>query len=220
VSGSEEARRAAGAAAAELLSPGMTVGFGSGRTLWHVIEQADSSGIRAAAASSRTEELAREAGFELVELDEALDVAIDGADEVDPQLGLIKGGGGALLREKIVVQAAARFVVVAEESKLVQRLGETFRLPVEVVRFGWRRTHAALRELGLDGELRGEGEPYVTDEGHYILDCPLPGDREVEELAAEIKAVTGVVEHGLFLGVADEALIGRADGSVERLQAR
>jgi ribose 5-phosphate isomerase A len=214
MSGSEEARAAAAAAAAQMLSPGMTVGLGSGRTLWAVIEQADPSGIRAVAASSRTEELAQEAGFDLVELDGRLDLAIDGADEIDPQLGLVKGGGGALLREKLVVQAAERFVVVAEESKRVERLGASFRLPVEVVRFGWRNTRQALRDLGLVPELRGE---FVTDEGHYILDCRVPAEGDLEELAAELKALTGVVEHGLFLGMADEALIGREDGSVERL---
>jgi ribose 5-phosphate isomerase A len=215
VSGCEEARWAAGAAAAELLRPGMTVGLGSGRTLWDVIAQANPDGIRAVCASSRTEELAREAGFEVAELDGRLDLAIDGADEVDPQLGLIKGGGGALLREKLVILAAERFVVVAEESKRVERLGEGCRLPVEVVPFGWRNTRRALEELGLSGELRGE--PFVTDEGNYILDCPLPGEVELEELSAEVKAITGVVEHGLFLGMAAEALIGRPDGSVKRL---
>jgi ribose 5-phosphate isomerase A len=217
MSGSEEARRAAAAAAAELLSPGMTVGLGSGRTVWSVVEQADPSGIRAATASSRTDELAREAGFEVIELDGRLDVAIDGADEVDPQLGLIKGGGGAHLREKLVVLAAERFVVVAEESKKVARLGEGVRLPVEVVRFGWRNTQQSLLELVPAAELRGE--PFITDEGNYILDCSVPAVGDLDELAAEIKAVTGVVEHGLFLGMADEALIGRADGSVERLRA-
>src|ERR687894_765263 len=143
-----EPREAASNAAVELIQPGMTIGLGSGRAVWAVTErQLDGT-------------------FEL-------DLAIDGADEIDPSLGLIKGGGGALLREKIVISAAKRFVVVAEAKKKVARLGEGFRLPVEVVRFGWADTGRRLSALLPDAELRGtEGggpDPYVTDESHYIL---------------------------------------------------
>ena len=219
-----EARTAAAAAAVELVEPGMTIGLGSGRALWKVVELLRQRGgpVRAAVASSRTEQLAREAGFELTELDGsvALDLALDGADEVDPQLRLIKGGGGALLREKIVISAARRFVVVAEASKRVDRLGETFRLPVEVVRFAWRDTARRLAELLPDAEqrLRDDGEVYVTDEGHLILDCALPADADVDALAVAVKQVPGVVEHGLFIGLAERALLGRPDGSVELLE--
>ena len=174
-------------------------------------------------ASSRSDELARSAGFEVVELDGSvvLDLALDGADEVDPELRLIKGGGGALLREKIVISAARRFVVVAEEVKRVERLGEHFRLPVEVVRFGWRDTRRRLAELLPDAEqrLRDDGEAYVTDEGHLILDCALPSDADLDALAVAVKEVPGVVEHGLFIGYAERALLGRADGSVDVLRA-
>jgi ribose 5-phosphate isomerase A len=219
-----EARTAAAAAAVELVEPGMTIGLGSGRALWKVVELLRQRGgpVRAAVASSRTEQLAREAGFELTELDGsvALDLALDGADEVDPQLRLIKGGGGALLREKIVISAARRFVVVAEASKRVDRLGETFRLPVEVVRFAWRDTRRRLAPLLPDAELRAgdDGDPYMTDEGHFILDCTLPGDADLESLDRSLKQLPGVVEHGLFIGMASQALLGRPDGSVELLE--
>jgi ribose 5-phosphate isomerase A len=173
-------------------------------------------------ASARTQELAREAGFELVELDGTieLDLALDGADEVDPELRLIKGGGGAMLREKIVISAARRFVVVAEASKRVKRLGETFRLPVEAARFGWRDTRRRLAALLPDAEqrLREDGEAYLTDEGHFILDCALPADADIDALDAAIKQVPGVMEHGLFIGMAERALLGRPDGSVEVLE--
>jgi ribose 5-phosphate isomerase A len=218
-----DARTAAAAAAVELVEPGMTIGLGSGRALWKVVELLATSEqpVRASVASSRTQELAREAGFELVELDGTveLDLALDGADEVDPQLRLIKGGGGALLREKIVISAARRFVVVAEASKRVSRLGETFRLPVEVVRFGWRDTQRRLAALLPDAErrVRDDGEAYVTDEGHLILDCAIPADADIDSLGAAMKQVPGVVEHGLFIGMAERALLGREDGSVEVL---
>jgi ribose 5-phosphate isomerase A len=175
--------------------------------------------VRAACASDVTRKRAKEAGIAEVELDGStrLAVAIDGADEVDPQLGLIKGGGAALLREKIVVSAAERFVVVAETKKKVTRLGETRGLPVEVVRFGWADTRRRLLGLGIpEAPLRRDGGgPVVTDEGHLLLDCPLPDDGDLEALAAAIKATVGVVEHGLFLGLADEALLGTPDGGVE-----
>jgi len=218
------ARAAAAAAGIELVEPGMTIGLGSGRAAWAVLDGLRGvDGLRAAAASARTEELLQEAGVEIVEPDGSLrlDLAIDGADEVDPGLGLVKGGGAALLREKLVVSAADRFVVVAESRKRVQRLGETFLLPVEVVRYAWGDTRRRLLELVPEAELRtGEdGDPVVTDEGHHLLDCRIPPQGDLEELAAEIKATVGVVEHGLFLGMADLALLGNDDGSVERLEA-
>jgi ribose 5-phosphate isomerase A len=173
-------------------------------------------------ASARTQELARDAGFELVELDGTveLDLALDGADEVDPALRLIKGGGGAMLREKIVISAARHFVVVAEASKRVERLGETFRLPVEVARFGWRDTRRRLAALLPDAvqRLREDGEAYLTDEGHFILDCAIPADADIDALDTATKQVPGVMEHGLFIGMAERALLGHPDGSVEVLE--
>jgi ribose 5-phosphate isomerase A len=222
------ARTAAAAAAVDLVSPGMTIGLGSGRAVWKAVEllglrgDVTRGGIRAVAASSRTDELARAAGIEVVELDGTLelDLALDGADEVDDSLRLIKGGGGALLREKIVVSAARRFVVVAEQHKRVQHLGEGFRLPVEVVRFAWRDTRRRLGRLLPDPSLRlrEDGEAYVTDEGHFILDCTLPGDADLEWLDRSMRELPGVVEHGLFIGLAERALLGRSDGEVEVLE--
>jgi ribose 5-phosphate isomerase A len=222
------ARAAAAAAAVELVSPGMTIGLGSGRAVWKVVELLEArvsalggGALRVAAASSRTDELVRAAGISVVELDGTieLDLALDGADQVDRSLRLIKGGGGALLREKIVVSAARRFVVVAEAPKLVERLGEGFPLPVEVVRFAWRDTRRRLRRLLPDAELRlrDHGESYVTDEGHFILDCSLPGDADLGTLDRSLKQVPGVVEHGLFIGLAERVLLGRTDGEVEVL---
>ncbi len=221
--GELRARQAAAEAAAALVEPGMTIGLGSGRAVWAVVERlGERQGIRAAVASERTRELAAAAGIEIVELDGGapLDLALDGADEVDPRLGLIKGGGGALLREKIVIAAARRFVVVAETAKRVERLGERTRLPVEVVRFGWPDTRRRLEELLPDPELRMDGAgPYLTDEGHLILDCAIPTAADPAHLDVRVECVPGVVEHGLFLGMAERALLGRPDGGVDVLEA-
>ena len=219
------AREAAAAAAVELVEPDTTIGLGSGRGLWRVVELIgerwpDGPPLRAVVASELTRDRAGEAGIEVVDLDGSLelDIALDGADELDSELRLIKGGGGALLREKIVVAAARRFVVVAEQSKQVERLGEGFRLPVEVVRFAWADTRRRLADLLPDAELRLEDdEPYVTDEGHHILDCALPEDADLAELDTQLERVPGVVEHGLFIGMTERALLGTEDGDLEVL---
>ena len=220
----DPAREAAAVAAADLVEDGMTLGLGSGRAVWRVVEMLGARGFRgpAVVASERTHARAREAGIEVVGLDGTieLNLALDGADEEDPELRLIKGGGGALLREKIVIAAARRFVVVAETAKRVERLGEGFRLPVEVVRFAWEDTRRRLAPLVPDAELRSaEDGPYVTDEGHYILDCALPGEADPDELDGALKRVPGVVEHGLFIGMAERALLGTPEGGVEVLTA-
>jgi len=219
-----EPREAAANAAVELIQPAMTIGLGSGRAVWAVTERLE-PGTPVVVASELTRKRAEAAGLELRELDGTfeLDLAIDGADEIDTSLGLIKGGGGALLREKIVISAARRFVVVAEASKKVSRLGEGSRLPVEVVRFGWADTRRRLSSLLPDAALRtaeNGSDPYVTDEGHYILDCAIPADTDARSLAAELAPIPGVVEHGLFLDMASLALLGSEDGNVERLEGR
>jgi ribose 5-phosphate isomerase A len=222
----DAARDAAAAAAVERIEPGTTIGLGSGRAVWRTMELAaerlaGGPPLRAAFASDRSAELGRSLGIDAVELDAGtrLALAIDGADEVDAGLGLVKGGGAALLREKLVVCAADRFVVVAEERKKVDRLGQAFRLPVEIVRFAWQQTRERVLELVPEAELRTEGgEPVTTDEGHHLLDCRLPAEGDVSELAEALKATVGVVEHGLFLGMADEVLLGRPDGTVEALR--
>jgi ribose 5-phosphate isomerase A len=220
-----EARAAAVAAARWRVEPGMTLGLGSGRA---VLALADAlagrwqgeSPVRVVAASSLTEARVRAAGLELIELDSdtTLDLAIDGADEVDPQLNLLKGGGGALLREKLVVAAARRVLIVAETRKEVPRLGTFHLLPVEVVRFAWQATRRRLLGLVPEATLRRDaaGAPMVTDEGHYLLDCKVP-QGDLGDLAAAVKATLGVVDHGLFLGIADEVLLGHEDGTVRSL---
>jgi ribose 5-phosphate isomerase A len=213
------AREAAAAAAVELVDPGMTIGLGSGRAVWAITRRLP-AGTRAVVASERTRELALEVGIDVLELDGTLelDLALDGADEVGPDLGLIKGGGGALLREKIVISAARRFVVVAEAPKKVERLGQNFRLPVEVVRFAWKDTRRRLSSLLPDSELRMAGDqPYMTDEGHHILDAAIPPAADPVALATNLRTIVGVVEHGLFLDMAELALLGHDDGTVERL---
>ncbi len=219
------AREAASLAAVELVESGMTLGLGSGRAVWRVVERLaerwpEGPPLRAVVASELTDARARAAGIEIVELDGSfeLDLALDGADEVDPRLRLIKGGGGALLREKVVIAAARRFVVVAETGKRVERLGETFKLPVEVARFAWRDTRRRLASLLDEPTLRTAGDSaFLTDEGHHILDCAIPAGTDPDELAEELRRVPGVLEHGLFIGMTELALLGTPEGDVERL---
>jgi ribose 5-phosphate isomerase A len=221
----DPARDAAVAAARARIEPGMTIGLGSGRAVFALVDLLATTWpgprrLRAVVASSRTEARARAAGIELVGLDEdrTLDLAVDGADEIDPALHLLKGGGGALLREKLVIAAARHVVIVAESPKLVPRLGTTKALPVEVVRFAWPTTRARILDLLPTATLRQtpDGTPFVTDEGHHLLDCTLPAT-DLGSLATAIKATLGVVEHGLFIDQADEALLGNPDGSVQTL---
>jgi ribose 5-phosphate isomerase A len=225
----DPARAAAVAAAVARVEPGVTLGLGSGRAVFGLVEAAAArwppgqggAGLRVVTASQVTEALAKAAGFDLVELDGEVVVghAFDGADEVDDQLGLVKGGGGALLREKLVMAAAGRVTIMAEDRKRVPRLGHTRMLPVEVVRFAWQSTQRRLGRLLAETALRvgADGHPVVTDEGHYLLDGRIPPAGDLHALAAEVKATLGVVEHGLFLDQADEVLLGRADGTVEVL---
>jgi ribose 5-phosphate isomerase A len=219
-------RAAAAEAAVQLMESDMTIGLGSGRAVWSVIEAigarwSGKSQIKAVVASEATFALAHAAGMEIVQLDGSseLDIAVDGADEVGPDLQLLKGGGGALLREKVVAAAAKRFVIVAETTKKVDRLGQGFRLPVEIVRFGWRDTRRRLEASLPDNELRVVGdEPYMTDQLHYILDCSIPEDTDPYELDGALQAIPGVVDHGLFLGIAERALLGTPVGEVEVIE--
>jgi ribose 5-phosphate isomerase A len=207
-------KRAAARRALELVTPGMVVGIGTGTTARYFIEGLRGLRVAAVATSRVSAELARAAGVELLEDPPgALDLAVDGADEIDPELRLVKGRGGALFREKMVAMAARRFVVIADESKLVERLGQTY-VPVEVAPFLWRRTAERLAELGGTGALRGgEAAPYRTDNGNLIVDLKYPdGIADPPRTAAALKAVTGVLEHGLFLGLARGAIVARAAG--------
>ncbi len=224
------AKRAAAARALELVEDGMTLGLGTGSTAaWFVrllSERIRAGGLSVAGVptSNTTMWLARELGVPLTTLEVAgrLDLTVDGADEFDPRLDLIKGGGGALLQEKIVATASARMAVITDAAKRVGVLGR-FPLPVEVVRFGWTATRAAISDVlagaDVDGReivLRQNGSgPLITDEGHHILDLKLGRIGDPAALAAALNAVPGVVESGLFVGIADTVVIGYEDGRTE-----
>ena len=218
------AKIAAARCAVDLVADGMRLGLGTGSTATAFVELLGTrvaSGLRVTGVptSERTGALARDRGIPLATIDEMpeLDLTIDGADEYDPALRLIKGGGGALLREKIVATASRRMIVVADADKAVAVLGR-FPLPVEVDRFGLAVTRAALiREAGRCGcegpvTVRGGDEPFVTDGGHLILDCRFGRIPDPEALAARLAAIPGVVEHGLFLGIACAVISAGPDG--------
>jgi ribose 5-phosphate isomerase A len=205
------------------IEPGMTVGLGTGSTAIHAVREiarrhaaGELPGIKAFATSSDIARVAREAGIPLTDDagPQSIDVTIDGADEVDPQLNLIKGGGGALFHEKIVAQATKRQVIVIDEAKMSPRLGTLHSLPVEVVPFGSESQRLFLERLGGNPVLRAkaDGTPFITDGGNIIYDCAFGPVDDPEELAAELRARTGIVEHGLFLGMTDDLVIGTPDG--------
>jgi ribose 5-phosphate isomerase A len=219
-------KRAAAQYAAGLVEDGMTVGLGSGSTaeiFLHLLGERTRSGLRVVGVptSEETARLARGYGIPLTTLEERgrLDIAVDGADEVDPQLNLVKGHGGALLREKIVARAAARYIIVVDDSKRVLKLGQKMPLPVEVIPFGWTTTKLRLEWLDFTCELRGNQDPYKTASRNYILDCHPPASVDLASplVADSIKLQTGVVEHGLFLGMASVVVVGKASGGIDIL---
>jgi ribose 5-phosphate isomerase A len=221
----DEAKRLVARRAVEFVKDGMVVGLGTGTTATLFIRELAARGlkIRCVASSDASHELAKSLGMDVATLTELpeLDVYIDGADEIArvPGLGfgLIKGGGGALLREKIVASAAKSFIVVADSTKLVEVLGK-FPLPVEVVKMALPVVQPRLAALGLNPKLRqvksGSG-PFLTDEGNYILDCACGRIDDPRKTAAAIRAIVGVVEHGLFLGMATLALVAGENGVSE-----
>jgi ribose 5-phosphate isomerase A len=212
VSGRDEERERAAAAAVQHVRDGMIVGLGSGDTATRAIRQLGArvqTGLHiiAVATSEASAELGRSLGINVRTPDDVarIDLTIDGADEIDPQLHLIKGGGAAHTREKLVAQASAELIIVVDADKRVQRLGEKMRLPVEVLTFGARWTLDRLRRLGLDPRVRAGVK---TDNGNLIADCVIPPGMELHTLANELDRLTGVVEHGLFLDEATLAYIG------------
>jgi ribose 5-phosphate isomerase A len=231
MSTADDQKKASGQAAAALVQSGMVVGLGTGSTAaWFVralAERAAAEGLklRGVPTSEATAALARELGLPLAALDEveAIDLTVDGADEIGPGLSLIKGGGAALLREKLVWEASRRCVVIADAAKRVKTLG-AFPLPIEVVSFGHQGTAMRLCDalaecdIGVAPRLRlKDGAPVQTDNGNLIYDAACGAIPDPALLAATLKSVTGVVDHGLFLDLADEALIG-APGGVEHIR--
>jgi ribose 5-phosphate isomerase A len=221
----DEAKLLVAKRAVEFVEGGMAVGLGTGSTATLFIRELGKRiqqglKIRCVASSDASHQLGLSLGMDVTTLDELpeLDVYIDGADEVGPELTLIKGGGGALLREKIVASAAKRFIVVVDSTKVVEHLGK-FPLPVEVVKMALPVVEPKLMGLGLHPKLRqakSGGGPYLTDEGNFILDCACGEIDDPEVLAAEIRGIVGVVEHGLFLGMASLVLVAGEDGVMER----
>ncbi len=208
---------------------GMKMGLGTGSTAaWMVrclgeLVREEGLDIVGVPTSSRTAELARQQGIKVISLDEAkwLDLTIDGADEFDPELNLIKGGGGALLQEKIVATASDQMIVISDVSKQVDMLG-AFPLPVEVIPFGWQTTKALVEEtlvsmdvLGQQSTVRMNGDAaYVTDEGNHIIDLHLQRIGNARQLALVLNQIPGVVENGLFIDICDKVIIGHGDGRV------
>ena len=233
----DQEKKAAARASLAFVHDGDIVGLGSGSTAEYAVRflgeriQAGLK-IRGIPSSQRTKELAESAGIPLTTLEEFpnIDVTIDGADEIDPELQLIKGGGGALLREKIVASASKRMVVIADSSKRVQILGK-FPLPVEVIPMAEPLLSKKITALGASVKLRlkkisacegsgkphrdANGDPFVTDEGHHILDCHFGEIPDPRALARQLDSLTGIVEHGLFVDIATVALIGKGDDVVE-----
>ena len=215
----EEMKKRAGEEAAKYVKDGMVVGLGTGSTVKYTIiklgemvkEGLDIIGIPTSLA---TEKLAREKGIKLGDLNDYdyIDLTIDGADEVDGNLNLIKGGGGALLREKMIAYASNYEIIVVDESKVKNYLGD-FPLPVEIVKFGYKKTMKNLESLGCKPSLRLKNEiPYITDNGNYIVDCKFEKILEPEKIERKIDEIPGVVEIGLFIKLANEVIVGKKEG--------
>lgn len=224
MSDSESLKQAVGRRAVEWIQDGMVVGLGTGSTVRHLLDaiadrrsEGELRNIVGIPTSEDTHRRADRLGIPLGDLDRHphIDIALDGADEFDPSLDLIKGLGGALLREKIVTVAAASFICLVDESKRVRRLGEKVPLPVEVDAFGAEVHDSFLRALGCDPKFRlgANGQPFRTDGGHLIIDCFFPdGISDPEGLSLELDRRTGVMEHGLFLGMAERILVAGEEG--------
>jgi ribose 5-phosphate isomerase A len=218
----EKEKDAAARASVRLVHDGDVVGLGTGSTAAYVVKclgERVQAGLKIVGipTSVRTQELAMSLGIPLTTLDECqqIDVAIDGADEFDPQLQLIKGGGGALLREKIIASAARQFVVITDSTKQVPMLG-AFPLPVEVIPFAEALVAKKIAAMGAQVSLRQcEGKSFITDEGHHILDCRFGKIPDPRALARKLSDTPGVVEHGLFIDMASMVLLGKGDEVVE-----
>lgn len=223
----EQLKKAAGEAAATLVRPGMKIGLGTGSTIYFTIEaigrmhkEGALDGIVTVATSERTATQARGLGLPVRDLSDVLtlDITIDGADEVDPSMHLVKGLGGALLREKIVASSSTEMIVVVDRGKLVTRIGTRSPVPVETDPFGWKATQEKLAHLGCDPRLRltADGAPLRTDGGHYVLDCYFAeGVDDPVALERAINLIPGALDCGLFIGMARRVLVGSNEGVLE-----
>ena len=212
-------KKRAAETALELIRAGQVVGLGTGSTAKFAIEGLgrlirEGLSVQGVPTSIATERMARELGIPLMGLNDVniVDITLDGADEIDPDFNMIKGGGGALTREKLVALASTRRVILVDESKLVSRLGASRPLPIEVLPFSWTMSARLLTDLGCTATLRRDGEsPFVTDNGNHILDCEFGPIEDAEVLEKRIKLLPGVVDCGLFIGIADTLVIGFDD---------
>jgi len=208
--------------AVERVEDGMILGIGTGSTVEFAIKKLGEmvkSGLKIEGipTSIRTKKQAKECGIPLVDINDykEIDLTIDGADEVDSCLNLIKGGGGALTREKIIAYHSKKVIIIVDESKIVKKLGAGVPIPIEVTKFGWNATKKSLEELKCSSELRKiMDELYITDNSNYILDCDFGKIDEPEVLENQINSIPGVVENGLFLGLADEVIVGSKQGII------
>ncbi|MDZ7766128.1 MAG: ribose 5-phosphate isomerase A [Melioribacteraceae bacterium] len=218
-----ELKKQAAEKAVEQVESDMVLGLGTGSTTNYAIEKiaellksGNLSNIKGIPTSKATEELARKLNIPLTNFDEVqeIDLTIDGADEVDENLNLIKGGGGALLREKVVAQASKKKIIIVDESKLSKNLGEKWHVPIEVLKFAVELEKSYLEAFGAEVWLRKnkEGEPYVTDEGNFILDANFGVIESPRDLDIKLDLRAGIVEHGLFIGLASEVIVASADG--------
>ncbi|GAA0520440.1 ribose 5-phosphate isomerase A [Deinococcus depolymerans] len=220
----EALKKEAAIRAVALVGSGMRVGLGTGSTAKYAIEEigrrlgsGELSGVTGVATSEASDALARQVGIPVEPLDpRPLDIAIDGADEIDPALNLIKGLGGALLREKLTEVQARQLVIIADHTKLVTRIGEKAPLPIEIARFGFLSTIERLRAVLPAGRLRQNGaQPYVTDNGNLIFDAQIPEGHDIHALERQLKGTLGVIDTGLFLGMAQVAFVAAPDGVQE-----
>ncbi len=225
----EQVKKNAGIYAVDFIKQGMNIGLGSGTTVYWFIQELGRKirqglEITAVPTSAKTEQLAKEAGIKLSDLDATarLSITIDGADEIDPQGQLIKGGGGALLQEKIVAAASDKLIIVADSSKLVQQLGK-FPLPVEVVPFGYKQVRERIINSGLCNKIslrKKDNEVFITDHHHYILDCECEKIEKASALNTALHLIPGVVETGLFINMTVKAIIGYEDGRIDVIDFR
>ncbi|HMC84139.1 MAG TPA: ribose-5-phosphate isomerase RpiA [Chitinophagaceae bacterium] len=224
----DEIKKLAGSSAVKYVQPGMTIGIGTGSTVyWFIQELAmlikQGMTCNCVPTSKETDLLAKQMGIPMLTLNDVarIDVTIDGADEIDPQLRLIKGGGSALLQEKMVAAASDELIIIADSSKLVKQLG-VFPLPVEVIPYGWKQVQQRIQSAyNIQALLRmKDNKPLITDHGHNILDCHFGEIKDADQLTIQLNTIPGVVENGLFINMAQLAIIAFADGNITTLHAK